>query len=87
MTGNEYTLNTLSTKTAPFGAIGMLLQTPCNYKQMPEVRVELTHRRRYPILSPARLPFRHSRSGLGNIAGLLEVENQAPPRRAALTTR
>jgi len=39
-----------------------------------------TGKRRNPmnrLLSPARLPFRHSGSGPGNIAGLLGVENQA----------
>ena len=45
---------------------------------MPEVGVEPTPRCRDRILSPARLPFRHSGSGPGNIAGLLSVENQAP---------
>ncbi len=47
---------------------------------MPEVRVELTRGCPHRILSPARLPFRHSGSGPGNIAGLLVVENQAPTR-------
>ena len=65
----------LSPASSEAGRFGML--SCCVEGLMPEVRVELTRGCPHRILSPARLPFRHSGSGPGNIAGLLGVENQA----------
>ena len=46
-----------------------------NRMQMPEVRVELTRGCPHRILSPARLPFRHSGKWAVNIAEFLRAEN------------